>query len=72
MNLNQIENQALQLHRVRTGLVSFKELYKVIIKNKCMNKNEFNQLLEAARVSPNYNDSITLNNLVIKMGVKNV
>lgn len=65
------EQQQLQEHRARTKLVSFAELIApIIVKNTLISNDNFKVLLEAARVSPDYNDSLLLNNLVIKLGVE--
>jgi hypothetical protein len=69
-NQAQYETNMMQLHRIRTGLVSFKSIYKAIVKKGFMTLSDFNELNEAAMISTNYNDSILSHNLVLKMGVK--
>lgn len=65
------EEQQLQLHRARTGLIDFKkEVMNIIRSAKPISKDLFEILLEASRVSSDYQDSLTLNNLVIILGVE--
>jgi hypothetical protein len=65
------EEQQLKEHQARLQLVSFAELVApIIVKAKPISNDDFKILLESARVSPDYQDSILLNDLVIKLGVE--
>lgn len=64
-NLQAIEDQELRLHRIRTKLVTFKQLVQVVYDNKSMTYEQFLELNLAALVSDDYNDSLTLNKLTI-------
>jgi hypothetical protein len=70
--LHDIENHEMTLHRIRTQVLSFKVLaQKVIVKSE-MSHEDFIYLLEAARVSPDYNDALTLNKLTVLFSNNNL
>lgn len=63
--------QQLQLHRARTNLISFKKMaLELLNKKKPITSQDFDVLLEASRVSPDYHDSLTLHKMVITLTVK--
>ena len=59
------EQRQLRLHRIRTKLVTFKELVKEVFKTKSMTLEQFAELNIAAQVSSDYQDSLTLNKLTV-------
>ena len=59
------EQRQLRLHRIRTKLVTFKELVKEVFKTKSMTLEQFVELNIAAQVSSDYQDSLTLNKLTV-------
>lgn len=65
------EKRMLAIHRASCGLVNFKAL-AIAVMNECkpIKLETFEVMLEAARVSKDYKDSLTLNNLVITLGVE--
>lgn len=67
--LSNIENTEMTLHRIRLGLISFKELVKPVLKNNAMSYEQFEELNLAAQVSNDYNDSLTLNKLTVLFAI---
>lgn len=65
------ESEMLHIHRARTQVVSFKALYKGIVKKGYMNMHDFRVLEASAMVSSDYNDMIKVHDLVLKLGVVN-
>lgn len=63
--LSNIETKEMTIHRIRLGLVSFKELVKPVFENNAMSHKQFLELDVAAQVSNDYNDSLTLNKLTV-------
>lgn len=59
--LQVIEEHEVKLHRIRLGALSFKVLALEVIAKQSMSHSDFVYLLEAARISNDYNDSLTLN-----------
>lgn len=71
MKLRTWQQQQLAEHRARLQLVSFAELVApIIVKSQPIRYDDFKILLESARVSKDFKDSLLLNDLVIKLGVE--
>lgn len=64
-NLKAIEQKELELHRVRTKVISFKQLVQSVYDSGVMTYEQWQALDLAAQVSDDYNDSLTLNKLTI-------
>jgi hypothetical protein len=65
------DEQMLQLHRARTKLINFKVMaLKIMQKCQPIKKEDFEVMLEASRVSEDYQDVLTLHNLVTTLGVE--
>ena len=65
------EEQQMQLHRARTKLISFKKMaMHIMAACKPMAKQDFDILLECARVSEDFHDSLTLHEMVTTLGVE--
>lgn len=65
MNIQQKEEMELRMHRIRKGLVTFKDLSKIVLKNKSMTYQQFSELQVAAIASKDYNDALLLNKLTV-------
>jgi hypothetical protein len=65
MNIQQKEEMELRMHRIRKGLITFKDLSKIVLKNKSMTYQQFLELQVAAVASKDYNDALLLNKLTV-------
>jgi hypothetical protein len=57
------DHEQMKLHRIKMKVLSFKELVKEVYKTNTMSHDQFFYLNEAAKMSDDFNDSLTLNKL---------
>ena len=65
INLESIEEQEMRLHRVRTKVITFKQLVQTVYDSGSMTYDKWQALDLASRTSDDYNDSLTLNKLTV-------
>jgi hypothetical protein len=70
--LNSIENNEMKLHRIRTKVVTFKQLALKVFESNAMTYDQFLELDIAAQVSDDYNDALTLNKLTVLFSNNNL
>ena len=71
-NLRLIEDQEMELHRIRTKVVSFKILVQSVYDSGVMTYEQWQALDLAAQVSDDYNDALTLNKLTVLFSNNNL
>lgn len=71
MNIQAIEENEMKLHRIRTKVVTFKQLALIITEKQSWDYQEFLELELAARVSDDYQDALTLNKMTCILPMHN-
>jgi hypothetical protein len=64
MNLRLIEENELRIHKIRTQLITFKDLVKQLDLNNITHEN-YVELEIAANLSKDFKDAITFNHLTV-------
>jgi hypothetical protein len=70
--LQAVEDNEMKLHRIRTKVLTFKQLLAVVFEEQSWDYQQWLELDLACRVSDDYNDSLTLNKLTCIIPMKKV